>query len=88
MFGTTTFGGPSLFGGTTTSTTNYNPMKDVEVPSPPDDSVSVLAFSPGTLPTTFLAAGSWDNNVSSPQMFYCNCFCVTVKCIPYITIML
>lgn len=63
MFGTSTFGGTSLFGGSTATTTNHNPMKDIEVPSPPDDSVSVLAFSPGTLPTTFLAAGSWDNNV-------------------------
>ena len=65
MFGTTTFGGTSLFGGSATTTTNHNPMKDIEVPSPPDDSVSVLAFSPGTLQTTFLAAGSWDNNVFS-----------------------
>jgi len=64
MFGTSTFGGTSLFGGSATTTTNHNPMKDIEVPNPPDDSVSVLAFSPGTLPTTFLAAGSWDNNVS------------------------
>ena len=65
MFGTTTFGGTSLFGSSATATTNHNPMKDIEVPSPPDDSVSVLAFSPGTLQTTFLAAGSWDNNVCS-----------------------
>jgi len=65
MFGTTTFGGSSLFGGSATATTNHNPMKDIEVPSPPDDSVSVLAFSPGSLQTTFLAAGSWDNNVCS-----------------------
>lgn len=42
-----------------------NPMKDVEVTSPPDDSISALAFSPATLPQNFLVAGSWDNNVSS-----------------------
>lgn len=40
-----------------------NPMKDFEVTSPPDDSVSALAFSPATLPQNFLVAGSWDNNV-------------------------
>jgi len=74
MFGTSTFGGTSLFGGSTATTTNYNPMKDFEVPSPPDDSVSVLAFSPGTLPSTFLAAGSWDNNVSSPHFFTTTAF--------------
>jgi len=64
MFGTSTFGGTSLFGGSSATPANHNPMKDIEVPSPPDDSVSVLAFSPGTLPSMFLAAGSWDNNVS------------------------
>ena len=61
--GNTSFGGGgNVFGGATQ--TNYNPMKDIEVTSPPDDSVSSLAFSPGTLPSTFLIAGSWDNNVS------------------------
>ncbi|XP_064626750.1 mRNA export factor-like [Lineus longissimus] len=68
MFGTSTFGGATStgFGATATNaalTTNYNPMKDFEVVSPPDDSVSSLRFSPGTLPSTFLIAGSWDNNV-------------------------
>jgi len=64
MFNTSTFGTTSLFGGTATAaSTNVNPMKDIEVPSPPDDSVSVLAFSPSTIQSTFLAAGSWDNNV-------------------------
>jgi len=65
MFGTTTFGsggGGSLFGSTTAATC-HNPMKDIEVPSPPDDSISALKFSPGTIPATFLAASSWDNNV-------------------------
>lgn len=59
----TSFGTTSNFGNLTTQT-NYNPMKDIEVVSPPDDSVSSLAFSPSILPTTFLIAGSWDNNVS------------------------
>ncbi|KAF7273215.1 hypothetical protein GWI33_014067 [Rhynchophorus ferrugineus] len=49
--------------GTTTSTTNPNPMKDYEVVQPPDDSISSLAFSPAALPQNFLIAGSWDNNV-------------------------
>lgn len=40
-----------------------NPMKDFEVTSPPDDSVSSLAFSPATLPQNYLVAGSWDNHV-------------------------
>lgn len=49
--------------GTTTTTTNPNPMKDYEVVQPPDDSISSLAFSPAALPQNFLIAGSWDNNV-------------------------
>ncbi len=41
-----------------------NPMKDVEVSNPPDDSISCLRFSPPSVTTTsFLIAGSWDNNV-------------------------
>ncbi|XP_040567735.1 protein Rae1 [Lepeophtheirus salmonis] len=40
-----------------------NPMKDVEVVNPPDDSVSSLCFSPPSLQQNFLIAGSWDNNV-------------------------
>ncbi|KAH9496823.1 Poly(A)+ RNA export protein rae1 [Bulinus truncatus] len=62
MFGgTTSFGQSTLFG--SSNTTNTNPMKDVEVSSPPDDSVSCLKFSPGVLASTFLVAGSWDNHV-------------------------
>ena len=63
IFGTNagTFGTSSVFG--SAQQTNYNVMKDYEVTSPPDDSVSSLAFSPGVLPSTFLIAGSWDNNV-------------------------
>ena len=65
MFGTSGFGGTTFLGAgqPQAQTTNYNPMKDFEVMSPPDDSVSCLAFSPGTIPQNFLIAGSWDNNV-------------------------
>lgn len=55
-------GGNTTFGAT--AGTNYNAMKDIEVQSPPDDSVSVVKFSPATnMQSTFLIAGSWDNNV-------------------------
>ena len=58
MFGTTGFGAAqpsrSVFGAATTTatttSTNHNPMKDVEVQSPPDDTVSKMQFSPSTLP--------------------------------------
>lgn len=40
-----------------------NPMKDFEVASPPDDSISSLAFSPASIQQNFLVAGSWDCNV-------------------------
>lgn len=42
---------------------NINPMKDVEVSTPPDDSISALEFSPATMQQTFLIAGSWDSTV-------------------------
>ncbi len=61
--GQSAFGSSAVFGGG--QSTNHNAMKDIEVTSPPDDSVSSLAFSPGVLPNTFLVAGSWDNNVST-----------------------
>lgn len=69
LFGTTNtaFGASSgtaagMFGGTAANT-NTNPMRDFEVVSPPDDSVSCLKFGPGSMGSTFLVAGSWDNNV-------------------------
>jgi WD40 repeat protein len=41
-----------------------NPMKDIEVMSPPDDTISAMKFSPQTvLPKNFLLAGSWDCSV-------------------------
>lgn len=51
-----------VFSNTTAAT--QNPMKDFEVVSPPDDSISSLAFSPSSLPQNFLIAGSWDNQVN------------------------
>uniref|UniRef100_A0A8C4FA03 Rae1 protein homolog n=1 Tax=Dicentrarchus labrax TaxID=13489 RepID=A0A8C4FA03_DICLA len=54
-------GGTGVFGNTTTD--SHNPMKDVEVTSPPDDSISCLAFSPPTMPGNFLIGGSWANDV-------------------------
>ncbi|KAJ7417118.1 mRNA export factor [Willisornis vidua] len=53
-----------MFGSTTAD--NHNPMKDIEVTSPPDDSISCLAFSPPTLPGNFLIAGSWANDGEIP----------------------
>ncbi|KAG7258828.1 hypothetical protein CRUP_018998 [Coryphaenoides rupestris] len=61
------FGTNSGFGaggtGVFTTTDSHNPMKDVEVTSPPDDSISCLAFSPPTMPGNFLIGGSWANDV-------------------------
>lgn len=51
----------SFFGTNTASTTPAAPAeKDIEVPEPPTDSISSLAFSPAA---DYLAVGSWDNNV-------------------------
>ena len=61
LFGQSTFGQTTNFGGM--SSNNPNPMKDVEVANPPDDSISCLRFSPGSVQSTLLLAGSWDNNV-------------------------
>lgn len=64
LFGTTGnfgAGSGSVFG--TTTNTPHNPMKDYEVVSPPDDSISCLAFSPVSVTQNFLIAGSWDNQL-------------------------
>lgn len=63
MFSQGNLGSTSFSGGSTTTT--VNPMKDFEVASPPEDSVSALAFSPVTIPSNLLVAGSWDNCVSN-----------------------
>lgn len=55
--GTTTFS-------SNTTTATVNPMKDFEVVSPPEDSISALSFSPESIPQNLLVAGSWDNCVS------------------------
>jgi mRNA export factor len=62
MFGTvnTTMGGTSAFGNTAAP---VNPMKDFEVSSPPEDTISSMEFSPATLQQNFLIAGSWDSSV-------------------------
>lgn len=62
MFNQSSLGGVGAFSSSTTPST-ANPMKDFEVTSPPDDSISSLSFSPATLPQNFLIAGSWDCNV-------------------------
>lgn len=61
MFGAPGFAAPAY--GQVQSPPNLNPMNDFEVSTPPDDSVSCLAFSPATISQNFLIAGSWDNNV-------------------------
>lgn len=69
MFATqSSFRPASLFSATSTATApsavNHNPMKDVEVSQPPDDTVQCLKFSPPSLQTNFLVSGSWDNLVN------------------------
>ena len=39
-------------------------MHDVEVSSPPDDSISSIEFGPSGMQGNFLIAGSWANDVS------------------------
>ncbi len=59
----TAFGTAAAAGGGLAAA-NANPMKDVPVNNCPDDSISCLRFSPPSVnTTTFLIAGSWDNNV-------------------------
>lgn len=55
------FSSTNTFGATATQP---NPNKDMEVPSPPDDTVTCLRFSPAQLPqSTYLVATSWDHHV-------------------------
>ncbi|KAH7730972.1 nucleoporin-17 [Aphelenchoides avenae] len=75
MFGTggSAFGArpTGLFGSSTTTAPAaatvgqpQNPNSDFEIPSPPDDTVQALKFSPQVSGVSvFLAAGSWDNTV-------------------------
>lgn len=65
MFGSPLTGqltGQSAFG-TQPQVQTMNPMKDIEVTSPPDDTVSAMEFSPIALQQNFLLAGSWDSSV-------------------------
>lgn len=64
MFGASTLGAAPAFGAVAqTVAAPMNPMKDFEVASPPDDTVSAMEFSPATLQQNFLIAGSWDSSV-------------------------
>lgn len=51
----------SGFGAQAANQQNFNPNKDTEVTSPPDDSISSMSFSPTA---NLLVATSWDNQVS------------------------
>lgn len=62
MFGTSALGTAPGFGAPVQAAP-VNPMKDFEVASPPEDTVSAMEFSPATLQQNFLIAGSWDSSV-------------------------
>lgn len=62
MFGSSGLNTSSSFGNVQ-PVAPANPMKDFEVASPPDDTVSAMEFSPATIPQNYLVAGSWDNSV-------------------------
>lgn len=62
MFGTPSLGQATAFGAPATNAA-VNPMKDIEVASPPEDTVSAMEFSPISLQQNFLIAGSWDSSV-------------------------
>lgn len=62
MFGSSGLNTSSSFGNVAT-TAPINPMKDFEVASPPDDTVSAMEFSPATISQNYLVAGSWDSSV-------------------------
>ena len=53
--------------------------KDIEVPEPPSDSISSLAFSSAA---DYLAVGSWDNNVACP--FFTSCKPLTRDTGPFV----
>lgn len=61
MFGTasaTSFAAPN----------KSNPMKDFEVESPPEDTVSCMEFSPESMQQNFLIAGSWASDIRCWQV--------------------
>jgi WD40 repeat protein len=48
------------FGASTTTSSTAADQKDVDMPQPPEDSISTIAFSPQA---DYLAVGAWDNSV-------------------------
>ena len=50
----------TAFGGGAAANAGHNPNKDVEISSPPEDSISSLSFSPTA---NLLVATSWDSQV-------------------------
>eukprot|EP00884_Botryococcus_braunii_P010599 jgi/Botrbrau1/19540/Bobra.0035s0034.2 len=56
----TSFGSFSAVGPTAGQGPPYNPNKDIEVNSPPNDSISSITWSPVA---NFMVASSWDNQV-------------------------
>lgn len=62
MFGASTLGATPGFGAPVAAA-SMNPMKDFDVASPPEDSVSAMEFSPASMQQNFLIAGSWDSSV-------------------------
>ncbi|VDO10640.1 Hypothetical 41.4 kDa Trp-Asp repeats containing protein F10G8.3 inchromosome I, putative [Brugia malayi] len=64
MFGTTNaFGSrPNSIFSSGTANTSQNPLNDIEVPSPPDDTVEALKFNPQIAgQPVLLVSGSWDS---------------------------
>ncbi|EJW87768.1 nucleoporin-17 [Wuchereria bancrofti] len=64
MFGTSNaFGSrPNSIFSSSTANTSQNPLNDIEVPSPPDDTVEALKFNPQIAgQPVLLVSGSWDS---------------------------
>lgn len=80
MFGSTFGTNTSSIGNKVTPSvglgTLQNPMKDVEVASPPDDSVSAIKFSPKA---SFFVASSWSNDVSNESCAIVLMFALPLK---------
>lgn len=76
MFGSSGLNTSATFGNVPINAAPINPMKDFEVASPPDDTVSAMEFSPATISQNYLVAGSWDSSVcilcckNSRQFFF------------------
>lgn len=70
IFGTTSFQSSSASSIYKWPSNNPNPNKDIEIQSPPDDSISALRWSPNAM---FLVAGSWNNTVSVSRIISTQC---------------